>query len=255
MSATSYSVHDGHVTVQRDKFLIIKPTRCTNFSNLFLERNSTCFGQFLCPSSGVFRSTYSNGVCHKNLLTSCEQDQDGIAVPYWSRLQAVSKPAWHIPLLHVQRKTPDDGQRNCPEHVEFHSKNKFEKLVHLVGCIIRNLFSTIAAIHHMCRPSSPSPVWAGIMTLWQEPVKVGYPTYSNVSPVGRMRQFFTKSWVSAIMYILLPTSTMVFILLSVRVKYKSPVSSWTPILLRYLQAEPLDRILKLINPLALEMDI
>jgi len=33
---------------------------------------------------------------------------------------------------------PDDGQRNCPKHVEFHSKNKFEKLVHLVGFIIRN---------------------------------------------------------------------------------------------------------------------
>jgi len=25
------------------------------------------------------------------------------------------------------------------KHVEFHSKNKFEKLVHLVGFIIRNL--------------------------------------------------------------------------------------------------------------------
>ena len=35
-------------------------------------------------------------------------------------------------------KTPDDGQRNCPKHVEFYSKNKFEKLVHLVGYIIRN---------------------------------------------------------------------------------------------------------------------
>ena len=35
-------------------------------------------------------------------------------------------------------KTPDDGQRNCPKHVDFHSKNKFEKLVHLVGFIIRN---------------------------------------------------------------------------------------------------------------------
>ena len=34
-------------------------------------------------------------------------------------------------------KTPDDGQRNCPKHVEFYSKNKFEKLVHLVGIIIR----------------------------------------------------------------------------------------------------------------------
>jgi len=34
-------------------------------------------------------------------------------------------------------KTPDDGQRNYPKHVEFHSKNKFEKLVHLVGFTIR----------------------------------------------------------------------------------------------------------------------
>ena len=30
-----------------------------------------------------------------------------------------------------------DGERNCPKHVEFYSKSKFEKLVHLVGFIIR----------------------------------------------------------------------------------------------------------------------
>ena len=71
------SWYDVHVTVHRDKFLIIKPTRCTNFSNLFLEWNSTCFGQFLCPSSGVFHCTHSNGVCHSGLLTACKQDQDG----------------------------------------------------------------------------------------------------------------------------------------------------------------------------------
>jgi len=29
------------------------------------------------------------------------------------------------------------GQRNCLKHVEFYSKNKFEKLVHLGGFIIR----------------------------------------------------------------------------------------------------------------------
>ena len=110
-----------HVTVHRDKFLIIKPTRCTNFSNLFLEWNSTCFGQFLCPSSGVFHCTQSNGIYHTGLETACEQDQD---VPSRFCSQAVSKPVWQIPLLCVQWKTPDDGQRNCPKHVEFHSKNK-----------------------------------------------------------------------------------------------------------------------------------
>jgi len=45
------------------------------------------------------------------LLTASEQDQDG--------------------------KTPDDGERNCPKHVGFYSKNEFEKLEHLVGFIIR----------------------------------------------------------------------------------------------------------------------
>ena len=62
-------------------------------------------------------------------------------VPSWSCSQAVSKPVWHIPLLRVQWKTPDDGHRNCPKHVEFYSKNKFEKLVHLVGFIIRILMA------------------------------------------------------------------------------------------------------------------
>jgi len=61
--------------------------------------------------------------------------------------QAVSKPVWHIPLLCLQWKTPDDGQRNCPKHVVFYSKNKFDKLVHLFGLIIR--------IYHDAR--SPEP--------------------------------------------------------------------------------------------------
>jgi hypothetical protein len=54
-----------------------KPTRCTNFSNLFLECNSTCFGQFLCPSSGIFHFMNGNGICNTGMLTACEQDQIG----------------------------------------------------------------------------------------------------------------------------------------------------------------------------------
>jgi len=40
-------------------------------------------------------------------------------------------------LVCVQWKTPNDVQRNCPKYVEFFSKNKFEKLLHLFGFIIR----------------------------------------------------------------------------------------------------------------------
>jgi hypothetical protein len=89
---------DIYVTGNHDEFPIIKPTMCTNFSNLFLKWNSTCFAKFLCPSSGVFHCTHSNGICHTGLQTACEQDQD----PSWSCSQAVSKPVWHIPLLCVQ---------------------------------------------------------------------------------------------------------------------------------------------------------
>jgi len=68
------------------------------------------------------------------------QAGSGRNVPSRSCLQADNKPVWHIPLLCVQWKTPDDGQRNCPKHVEFYSKNKFYKLVHLFGFIIRIVF-------------------------------------------------------------------------------------------------------------------
>jgi hypothetical protein len=60
--------------------------------------------------------TRSNGICHTGLRTACKQDQDGTS---WSCLQAVK-----IPLLCVQWNTPNDGQRNCSKHVEFHSKIK-----------------------------------------------------------------------------------------------------------------------------------
>jgi len=43
---------------------IIKPTRCTKFLKFILEWSSTCFGQFLCSSSGGFHCTYSNDICH-----------------------------------------------------------------------------------------------------------------------------------------------------------------------------------------------
>jgi hypothetical protein len=85
---------------------------------------------------------------HLLLHTSCQQTFMTYTIvvctvivsrSIYSCSQAVSILVWHIPMLCVQWKSPDDGQRNCPKPVEFHSKNKFEKLVHLVGFILRNL--------------------------------------------------------------------------------------------------------------------
>ena len=89
------------------EFLIIKPTRCTNFSNLFWK--------------DILHVSDSSSVHHQELFTACKQDQDGTtfyldpACKLWANL-------YDIQLLCVQWKTPDDGQGNCPEHVEFLSK-------------------------------------------------------------------------------------------------------------------------------------
>jgi hypothetical protein len=76
-------------------------------------------------------------------------------------------------------KTPDDGQRNCLKHVEFHSKQTFEKLVHLFGFIITRcmvtwislfiisayfsllqfVFSTYYLWYSLCRQERNSWLW------------------------------------------------------------------------------------------------
>jgi hypothetical protein len=131
-----------HVTVHRDmwpcivtNFLIIKPTRCTNFWNLFWIETL-----HVSDSSSVHHQelfTVHSAMVYVIQTAFEQQDQDGTAVPSWSCSTAVYKPVWHIPLLSIQWITSDDGQRNCPKHVEFHLQNKFEKLVHLVGFVIR----------------------------------------------------------------------------------------------------------------------
>jgi hypothetical protein len=60
--------------------------------------------------------------------------------PSWSCSQAVYKTVWHIPLLCVQWKTPDDGHRNCPKHVDFHGSI----LILLASCIRNCMTCTIA---------------------------------------------------------------------------------------------------------------
>ena len=43
--------------------------------------------------------------------------------------------SYHIPVPNVLWKTPDNGQRNCPKHVEFLDKNQFGKISASVGFI------------------------------------------------------------------------------------------------------------------------
>jgi len=50
--------------------------------------------------------------------------------------------------------TPDDGQKTCPKHVESYSKNKFGKLVGLVGFIMRIYHNTRSSECQMQRAAS-----------------------------------------------------------------------------------------------------
>ena len=68
------------------------------------------------------------------VIQVCWQLASGIRPEPARKLSANLCDIYHCCL---QWRTRDGGQRNCPKHVEFYSQNKFEKLVHLVGFIIR----------------------------------------------------------------------------------------------------------------------
>jgi hypothetical protein len=115
-------------------FLIIKPTRCTNFSILFLEWKYTYLGQFLCPSSEIFLLYTQQWYMSHSFAHNLRAGSGWNWAPSWSSSEAVYKTLWQTPLLCVQWSLPHDRQRNCPKYADFHSKNKSEKLV---GFIIR----------------------------------------------------------------------------------------------------------------------
>jgi len=112
--------------VHRNKFLFNKTNRLIIFPNLFLSRNSTCFGQFLCPSSGVFHCTFGTGVCHASLMRAFKHVQDGLAWKLSSDLHDIYQCRMYSGKLLM------NGQRNCPKHVEFLEKIHLEKLVCLL---------------------------------------------------------------------------------------------------------------------------
>ena len=127
-----------------ENILIIKPTICTNFS-IFFGINTL---QVSDSSSVHHQEFFTVHTTMIHVIQVCWQLASRIRTERPDPARKLStKPVWRIPLLCVQWKTPGDGQRNCPKHVDCYSKNKFEKLVHLVGFIKR--------IYHDAR--SPEP--------------------------------------------------------------------------------------------------
>jgi hypothetical protein len=113
-------------------FLTIKPTRRTNFSNLFWKWNSTYFGQFLCPSLEVIHCTQSNGMCHTD---SCRAGSGWILILLESSLRTRMTYIIVECTMNNSWWWTEELSETC--RVSF--QRKFEKLVHLVGFIIRKL--------------------------------------------------------------------------------------------------------------------
>jgi hypothetical protein len=65
-------------------FFIIKPTRCTNFTNLFWHETLHVSDSSSVHHQEIIQCTLGNGICHTGLYRAFEQDQGGTAVPSWS---------------------------------------------------------------------------------------------------------------------------------------------------------------------------
>jgi hypothetical protein len=112
---------------------IIKPTRCSNFTNLFWHENLHVSGSSYVLHQGSIHCTFSKVISH----TAFEEDQDGTAVPFRSCLKAVYKRVCHIPLLSVQWINSWWWTQEMSETCRVPWQNKFVKLVHLVDFVIK----------------------------------------------------------------------------------------------------------------------
>jgi hypothetical protein len=124
-SGTGFSLHSCDRASWQ--ILTIKPTRCTNFSNLFWKWKSTCFGQFLCPSSGVFYCTHSNGCMSYSRISMFQPDP----------ARKLSTNMYDIYHCCVYSENSWWWTEELSEKCRVSIQNKFQKLVHHDDFIIR----------------------------------------------------------------------------------------------------------------------
>jgi len=83
-------------------FLVNKTNRCIEFQ-FYWYYDSTCFGQPLCPSLGVLSRT--SALVHFMQL-------------WWPFATKNRRNCIKCTKADVRLRTPDDGQKGCPKHVE-----------------------------------------------------------------------------------------------------------------------------------------
>jgi hypothetical protein len=109
--AAAYHSHLQSMCKISQIFLCNKTNQMHLFHKFILSWNSTCFGQFACPSSGVYSG--------------------------WSCSKAVYKLVWHILLLSLQWINSWRWTGELSETCRVSWQNEFVKLVYLVDLITK----------------------------------------------------------------------------------------------------------------------
>jgi hypothetical protein len=135
----SKSVFYVHVTEHCNKFLYNKTIQMHQFPKFTPAWNSTCFGKFLSPSSGVY-SLYT-----WHWYMSYRFEDSFWTGPSWS----CSKAVWHIPLLSVQWINSWWWSEELPKTCRVLCWSKFGKLVHVVGFTIKRSKSVFYLNYNM----------------------------------------------------------------------------------------------------------
>ena len=133
------------------------------FQKFILSSNSTCFGKFVCPSSGDY-SLYTQQWCMSYRFVDNFRAGPGWNwVSSWSCSKSIYKPVWHIPLLSVQCINSWWWTDELSETCRVSWQNKFVKLAHLVGFITKK-FVTMHGQMNVKNPLLDSsvlmPVWS-----------------------------------------------------------------------------------------------
>jgi hypothetical protein len=114
--------------VHRNNFFNNKTNQVHQFPKFTPAWNTTCFGQFLCPSSGDY-SLYTRYWYTSNRFVDSFRAR--------SCSKAVCKPVWRIPVPNVHWINSWLWGEELPETCRVSCRSKFGKLVHLVGFIIK----------------------------------------------------------------------------------------------------------------------
>jgi hypothetical protein len=122
-------------------YLIYRLSHCSLYPNnfLYMEHPRWCI-------SHTYALIYRLSVIIKHLSTGTRTRKRNYttAVPFWSCSKAVYKPGWHIPMLSVKCINSWWWTDELSETCRVTCQNKFVKLMHLVGFIIKKVLTYLS---------------------------------------------------------------------------------------------------------------